>query len=86
MRALTKAVMRRDEKLYFGAALTCSVLANIHRDEKKRAQPYTPNDFMPKFGKQTVAKQSWKDQLAFAEAVNKAFGGKDKRKQVNTNG
>lgn len=29
-------------------ALLCSVFANCHRDPKRKKQPYTPLDFMPR--------------------------------------
>lgn len=29
------------------AAIGHALLANIHRDEKKRPEPFTPRDFMP---------------------------------------
>ena len=33
------------------AALVATLLANAHRDRKKRQKPYEPQDFMPKFWK-----------------------------------
>jgi hypothetical protein len=45
------------------AALICSVLANIHRDEDKRPEPYRPADFMP------GAKSERDELIEWAEAV-----------------
>ncbi|MEX2188444.1 MAG: hypothetical protein WD875_16670 [Pirellulales bacterium] len=28
-------------------AMTCALMANIHRDKKKRSKPFTPSDFHP---------------------------------------
>ena len=36
-----------DQQLY-GPAMVCSVIANIHRDKRKRSQPFEPKDFLPK--------------------------------------
>jgi hypothetical protein len=45
------------------AAMICSLLANIHRDEDAHPEPYTPADFMP------GAKSEEDDMREFAEAV-----------------
>ncbi|MHB1042368.1 MAG: phage tail assembly protein T [Eubacteriales bacterium] len=36
----------KQERKDYRAALICSVLANIYRDEKKKLYPFTPADFM----------------------------------------
>lgn len=46
------------------AALICAVLANLHRDEEKKPEPFTLSDFMP--GQEANERD---DLLAFAEAV-----------------
>lgn len=33
------------------AAMVASLLANVHRDKKKRVKPFTPQDFIPDFWK-----------------------------------
>lgn len=33
----------------FRAGLICSIIANANRDEKKRPQPYTAYDFVPRY-------------------------------------
>jgi hypothetical protein len=35
------------------AALVATLLANAHRDRKKRQKPYDPADFMPRFWRRT---------------------------------
>jgi hypothetical protein len=53
------------------------VLANIHRDEKKRRQPYTWQFF---FGQEEPPrKQTTDEMLAFVEQLNSLFGGDDLR-------
>jgi len=43
-----------------------ALIANCHRDDKKRTKPYTPNDFNP-FGKKRTgetweySKENWQD-------------------------
>lgn len=36
-----------DQQLY-GSAMVCSVIANIHRDKRKRREPFEPADFLPR--------------------------------------
>ena len=43
--------------------MICSVVANCHRDEEKRAEPFTPADFLP------GASTEEDDMREFAEAV-----------------
>ena len=38
------------ERQDFRVGLLCSVLANIYRDDKRRSEPFTPQDFMPDYG------------------------------------
>lgn len=68
-----------------GFAQVCAVLANIHRDKKKRKKPFTVADFMPKGGPEDQGSggtgSDWKTQLAFVEQLNQMFGGKDLRKK-----
>ena len=42
-----------DVRSDMGAALVATLLANTHRDRKKRVKPFSPEDFMPKFWKRT---------------------------------
>lgn len=64
----------RLEREDYRAALVCSVLANVNRDEKKRRQPFTPEDFMP--GKARPQKQqTTDDMLNMVKVLNAALGG-----------
>lgn len=57
----------QDRRRIVPAALVCSVLANINRNERKRPQPFTIADFMPDPDAQTD-----EEHLAeFAERVRR---------------
>jgi hypothetical protein len=45
LREAREAADRREDARF---ALVCSVLANCHRDPKRRARPYQVEDFMPR--------------------------------------
>lgn len=64
------------------AGIVASTIANVNRDRKKRAKPYTPNDFMPKFDEawQRSREPSWMRMLRTVEMLNSAMGGKDLRR------
>ncbi len=66
-----------------GHALTASVVANANR--KKGARPFKVGDFMHDFDstKPAPLAQPASEQIAIAEALNKAWGGKDLRKPAN---
>ena len=64
--------------------MIAALLANIHRDDKKRPQPFMPEDFFPRLtadAPKPVERQSWQQMLATVEMLNVAFGGKDLRKK-----
>lgn len=52
-------------------ARICATLANVNRNAKKRKNPYTEDDFMPK-AKQT---QTPEQMLEIVKALNNAYGG-----------
>lgn len=58
------------------AGIVASTVANTARDPKKRARPFAPREFMPRF-----RAQSWQDQLAIVEVINAAVGGRDLRRE-----
>lgn len=65
------------------AGIIASTIANTHRDPKQRKQPFEPGDFMPDFaGDRRPQPQSWQQQLQMVEALNRAFGGTDRRKET----
>ena len=58
----------------YRAALICSVLANIHRDPKKKVNPFEAQDFMPN-PKKVSRKMSEQEMLTQLELMNASFGG-----------
>jgi len=60
--------------------LIASVIAETHRDADQRSQPFTPEDFMPKY-ESAEEPMDWQDQLMLVEMMNAAFGGQDMRVQ-----
>lgn len=65
-------------------AMLMALLANIHRDPKKRRTAYSPEDFMPNFGPPKRKEKSWEEQLKIVEMLNAAMKGKDLRKDKGT--
>lgn len=64
-----------DERADLRAGIVASVIANVNRDAKKRAKPFEPGDFMPKFNAGApVGKQTWQEQIEMARALAGAFG------------
>jgi len=57
------------------AAIIASTVANTARDTKRKPKPFTPAEFMPKFGKRKP--KSAADLLALARMANAALGGKE---------
>jgi len=57
-------------------ASVMALLANIHRDSKKRKRPYKTEDFMPTEKRQ---KQTWQEQLKTVEMITRRMGGEDRR-------
>ena len=53
------------------AAIIASTIANVHRDEKKKDDPFQFKDFMPQFIKEIVEDKPWQALLKAAES---AFG------------
>jgi hypothetical protein len=74
--ALVSQYLQEQENLDFRAALVCAVLANIHRDPKKRQRPFEAKDFMPqRRSKKVKTEKQMKDDLV---AANIALGGEVK--------
>lgn len=64
----------REEKADRRVARICAVIANVNRNTKKRPEPFTEEDFIPKFD---VPEKKTNDELFNSVlAINKAFGGK----------
>lgn len=62
------------------AASICAMLANIHRNTKKRAQPFNVSDFLLSFGEETPKRrQTWQEQKMIAQMIVAAYNGPDKK-------
>ncbi len=53
------------------AAIVAMVMANATRDEKKRREPFSIDDFMPKFDQESKPAQTWQQQKALMMALTK---------------
>jgi len=70
--ALSERHKDAQDWLDYRTGLLCSVLAEINRDHKRKSQPYTPADFMPK---KASRGQTPEQILATVQMLNAAFGG-----------
>lgn len=69
MHALRDAYEARERREDARFALICAVLANCHRDPKRRPQPYQVEDFLPRSRPQT--REEFDTKLKqFAHGVN----------------
>lgn len=57
--------------------ILAALLANVNRDPKQKAEPYSPSDFMPDFSPKPEKDAA--DLLATVVSVNAMLGGRDKR-------
>jgi len=57
-----------DERGDLRMAILAALIANAHRDPKRRKRAYKPADFMPKFGRQSL-----EEQIRIAEMLKAAF-------------
>lgn len=55
----------------YGHAMTSSTILNVHRDHKKRPNPITPSEMMPKWDTTDIADE----QLQKVKQLNALFGG-----------
>ncbi len=55
--------------------MICALLANIHRDPKRRSQPFTPDDFMPQRANKPA--QTPEQMVTTVTMLNTAFGGNE---------
>lgn len=69
MAALREEWEQRERRNDARFALVCAVLANCHRDPKRRPNPYQVEDFMPQSRPKT--KEEFDAKLAqFAQGIN----------------
>lgn len=54
---------------YYRTGIVASLLANIHRDPKKRNKPFAPSDFMPSY----EAARPLPGELSAAEKLSEAM-------------
>ena len=66
-------------RMDLAAALVASVLANIHRDPKRRRQPYTVEDFLPQYDRPAPRRQTPEETVELVAMLNAMFGGQDLR-------
>jgi hypothetical protein len=69
------------------AASICSLLANIHRDPKKRSKPFELTDFLLAFDKddQIAAqpqRQTWQQQKMIAQMIAIAYNEPSRKKRA----
>jgi hypothetical protein len=67
------------ERADWGAALVCSVIANVHRDPKKRQRPYAPDDFLPR--RRRRGDLNSHEVTRRLEALTMMLGGDDRRRK-----
>ena len=60
------------ERADYRAGVIASVVANAHRDTKKRKKPFQPKDFMPEFDRERSKpkQQSWQDMMAIMKGLS----------------
>lgn len=63
-----------NERGDYHAAQVSSIIAEVHRDRKKRKEPYRATDFMPKYGNEKP-QQTAEQQIAFARMITIGMGG-----------
>jgi hypothetical protein len=70
---------------FLRSGIIASLIANVNRDTKKKAEPFTPQDFMPQFGKAQKKADPLDPKLVKAKFLA-AFGGFDGRNKVRDPG
>lgn len=68
-----------EERADLRAGIVASTVANTARDPKTQRDPFTPQEFMPKFESKEATEQTPEQMLAIVEMLNAAFGGQDLR-------
>lgn len=73
----------QQEVMDYRFGLLCSVYLEPYRDEKKKPEPWSPQDFMPDRRNRKPEKtvQTWEQQKTLVEMLNALFGGVDARPQ-----
>jgi hypothetical protein len=69
-----------EERADLRAGIIASVIANVNRDPKKRREPFTEFDFMPRFGPREPTPQP--DGEAMTTLIKAAFPKPEKQKAL----
>lgn len=66
-----------DERADWRAAMIASTIANVHRDPKRKREPYTIEDFMGKFDSDEIRDQgrAMENQIELAKSLQRSLGG-----------
>ncbi len=54
----------RDRSAAYNSALICSVLCELQRDPKKKPQPFTPDDFLPRYERAKPKREAGAGEVA----------------------
>lgn len=70
-----------EERADLRSAIVASTVANVQRDPKQQREPYTAQDFMPRFEppEEPDPEERWRRILQKVEHLNAALGGRDLR-------
>lgn len=84
--ARQKALAEAEERANYRTAAMMALHANLNRDPKKRATPFTADDFLSKAPAQDTPRkvkraQTSEEMLRTAEVITRMLGGKVLRKQ-----
>lgn len=63
-----------EERADVRAGIVAAVVANTHRNPKRRKKPYEVKDFMPKWGRREDTRETLMQKMSMIAA---AFGGSD---------
>jgi len=78
LNSLTRAYNADQKNKDYRAALICTILANIHRDPKKKVKPFEPEDFFPSLASKKPQKELTEEEMMTRlKLMNAAFGGKN---------
>jgi hypothetical protein len=78
LRELLALMDRHSLQVQASQAMVCAVLCELKRDPKKRAEPFSPADFMPG---EPEPEKSPEQIWSVIEQLNVALGGQDLRQQ-----
>lgn len=77
-----------DIRADYRSAVISATVANVHRDPRKRPEPWAASDFMPQFeaaaaeaeaGPGRAGRPTWQQLLTRVVEINRRLGGRDLR-------